>query len=49
MVFKEIEKSKFAQVNNKGYYFSNRFVSLSFSHPFLKEIVDLKREEKQRL
>ena len=49
MVLEETEKSKFSRVNSKGYYFSDRFVSLSFSNPFLKEIVNFKREKKQRL
>ena len=30
MVLEEIEKSKFAQINNKRYYFSNGIVSLPF-------------------
>ena len=30
MVLEEIEKSKFAQINNKRYYFSNGTVSLPF-------------------
>ena len=49
MVLEEIEKSKFAQINDKGYYFSDGIVSLPFSHPLLKEIVDFKREKKQKL
>lgn len=34
MVLEEIEKSKFAQINDKRYYFSDGIVSLPFSHPF---------------
>ena len=45
MVLDETEKSKFVQINDKRYYFSDGIVSLSFSHPFLKEIVDFKREK----
>ena len=48
MVLDEIEKSKFVQINDKRYYFSDGIVSLSFSHPFLKEIVDFKREKKTK-
>ena len=40
MVLEEIEKAKFAQINDKRYYFSDGILSLTFSHPFLKEIVD---------
>ena len=48
MVLDEIEKSKFVQINDKRYYFSDGIVSLSFSHPFLKEIVDFKRGKKPK-
>ena len=44
MIFEEIEKSKFSQINNKRYYFSNGIVSLPYSHPYLKEI--FKRQKK---
>ena len=36
MILEEIEKSKFAQINNKRYYFSEGIVSLPFSHSILK-------------
>ena len=49
MILEEIEKSKFPQINDKRYYFSNRIASLLFSHPFLKETVDFKREKKQKI
>ena len=49
MILEEIEKSKFAQIKDKRYYFSERIVSLPLSHPFLKEIADFKREEKQTI
>ena len=49
IVLEEIEKSKFAQINYKRYYFIDGIVSLPFSHPFLKEIVDFKREKKQKI
>ena len=48
MVLEEIKKSKFAQINDERYYFSDGIVSLPFSHPFLKEIVDFKREKKAK-
>ena len=34
MVLEEIKKSKFAQINDERYYFSDGIVSLPFSHPF---------------
>ena len=37
MALEEIEKSKFAQINDKRYYFSNGIVSLPISHPLLHE------------
>ena len=48
MVLGEIEKSKFAQINDKRYYFGNGIVFLPFSHPFLLEIVKIKREKKKQ-
>ena len=49
MVLEEIEKSKFAQINDKRYKLSDRNVSLPFSHFFLKEIVNCKREKKAKM
>ena len=51
MILEEIEKSKFAQINNKRYYFSDRILSLPFSLPFLKEIVNFKtkKQTKQKM
>ena len=49
MILEEIEKFKFSQISDKRYYFSDEIVSLRFSHPFLKEIVDFKREKKQKI
>ena len=48
MILEEIEKSKFAQINNKRYYFSDRILSLPFSLPFLKEIVNFKTKKQQK-
>ena len=36
MVLEEIEKSKFARINDKRYYFSDGVVSLSVFPPLLK-------------
>ena len=54
MVLEEIEKSKFAQINDKRYYFSDRIVSLPFSHPYFKidkkqKIESLLQVEKHKL
>ena len=49
MVLKEIEKSKFSQINDKRYYFSDGIVSLSFSHPVLTDINKFKREKQQKV
>ena len=48
MVLEELEKSKFAQINDRRYCFSDGIVSLPFCHPFLPEIVKFKREKKTR-
>ena len=42
IILQEIEKSKFAQINGKRYYFSNSIVSLLFCHPNSYEIVHFK-------
>ena len=49
MVLKKIEKLKFAQINDKRYYFSDGIVSLPFSHPLLHEINQFKKEKKQKI
>ena len=38
MILQEIEKSKFAQINNNKYYFSDVIVSLPFSPPYLHQV-----------
>ena len=48
MILQEIEKSKFAQINDKRYYFSDEIVSLPFSYPYLHETVKFKRDKKQK-
>ena len=49
MVLEEIEKSKFVQINGKRYYFSDGIVSLPFSHTYLHEIAQFKRDKKQTI
>ena len=44
-----IEKLKFAQINDKRYYFSDGIVSLPLPHPFLLEIVKFKRDKNKKL
>ena len=39
---KTITKSKFSQLNNKIFYFTNGIFSLPFGHENLKEVDDLK-------
>ena len=46
MVLKQVEKSKFAQINDKRYYFSDGIALLSFSHPFLDEINQIENRQK---
>ena len=48
MILEEIEKSKLAQINDKRYYFSDGIVALPFSHPYLLEIFQFKRDKKQK-
>ena len=42
MFLEEIEKSEFAQMNDERYYFTDRIVSLPFSHTCLHELFNLK-------
>ena len=48
MVLEQIEKSQFAQINDKRYYFSGGIVSLPFSHPFLHEINQFEKDKKSK-
>ena len=48
MVLEEIEKSKFSQIINKSYYFSDGIMSLPFSHSVLTDINKFKRENQQK-
>ena len=47
MILQEIEKSKFAQINDKRYYFSDEIVSLPFSYPYLHETVSKETKSKK--
>ena len=49
MYLQEAKKCKFAQTNDKRYYFEDGIVSLPFSHPSLLEIVKYKTEKKQKV
>ena len=49
MELEEIGKLKFAQINDKRYYFTNSIDSLPFSYPFFLKIVKFKREKKQKI
>ena len=42
MFLEEIEKSEFVQMNDERYYFTDRIVSLPFSHTCLHELFYLK-------
>ena len=44
-----VNKSKFAQINGKRYYFEDGIISLPFSHISLLEIVHYKLEKKLRV
>ena len=48
MVFEQIEKSKFAQINDKRYYFSDRIVLPLSSHPFLHKINQFKEDKNKK-
>ena len=48
MLPEEIKKSKFAQINNRRYYFSNGIVSLPFAHPYLKSISERKQKKPKK-
>ena len=49
MYLEENMKSKFAQINDKRYYFCNGIVSLPIFHPHLKKIMEFKLEKKVRI
>ena len=45
MNLQEVQKCKFAQINDKRYYFEDGIISLPFSHSSLLEIVKYKAEK----
>ena len=47
MSLEEVNKCKFAQINDKRYYFEDGIVSLPFSHPYLLDIVKYQKEIKK--
>lgn len=49
MYLQETEKPKFAQIDDKRYYFSDGIVFLPFSHPSLSEIFQFKNDKKQKV
>ena len=42
-------KSKFSQLNDKGFYFPNAIISLPFGHQVLNEIDQYKKKQGQRI
>ena len=46
MIMTSCDKVKFAQLNDKRYYFSDGIVSLPFGHPSLNEIRNYKKSLK---
>ena len=48
MVLEEVKKPKFAEINDKRYYFSDNVVSLPFAYPYLKEIIDYKEKKNEK-
>ena len=49
MILESVEKSKFAQINDKRYYFEDGIISLPFSHPYLNEISKYKQNKEQKV
>ena len=49
MILESVEKSKFAQINDKKYYFEDGIISLLFSHPYLNEISKYKQNKEQKV
>ena len=46
MTTHRIVKSKFSQLNNKRFYFSNAIVSLPFGHEALKDLDEFKKKKR---
>ena len=49
MILESVENSKFAQINDKRYYFEDGIISLPFSHPYLNEISKYKQNKEQKV
>ena len=49
MVKKTVIKTKFSQLNNSRFYFSDSIFALPYGHPSLKEIDDFKQEKGQKI
>ena len=45
----KVVKTKFSQLNDKRFYFSNSILSLRFGHPSLKELDEYKNEKGQKI
>lgn len=48
MVLEEVPKSKFAQINDKRYFFSG-IALFPFSHPYLEEIIYYKKKKNKKI
>ena len=48
MILETVEKSKFAQINDKRYYFEDGIISLPFFHQYLNEIVQYKQQKNKK-
>ena len=49
MLLEQFEEFKFAQVNDRRYYFIDGYVSLLFSDPFLHDINQFKKDKNQKI
>ena len=49
IILETIEKCKFAQMNDKRYYFEDGIISLPFYHPYLNEINEQKTNKKEKI
>ena len=49
MVTKTVTKSKFSQINDRRFYFSDAIVSRPFGHPNLNEIDDFTQKGAKKL
>ena len=49
MIMKSVIKSKFAQLNDKNFHFTNGVVFLHFSHPLLTKLKNLKEDSSKKI